>query len=124
MSDPSRKQQLYAELMMRGFADLRMLLAAPTGPRLSRNTLVDALLDLLHNVPKTMLYSDLSLEDVFFLNHQARNFCRMSGGNTLLHYDWYMGAIQELFSLVPDQLRSDLKWDGVLCEKSIGSKIT
>jgi hypothetical protein len=112
MGAPTRKQQLYAEILTRGFMDLRVLLTSSSEPPPQAAQLVDALFDVLHNLPNALLHPEFSIMDSTFLDFQARRFCCMSAASSLLYYDWYMTAFRELFSLVPEQLRSELKWQG------------
>ena len=53
--------------------------------------------------------------DLWFLNHQARQFFRATHlRETLLYSEFYVKSICELFQLVPTEMQDQLKWNGPL----------
>lgn len=50
--------------------------------------------------------------DIWFLNNQAKTYCEECSPEKSYLYVEQVKRIKELFDIVPDELRSKLKWNG------------
>jgi hypothetical protein len=103
---PSRKQEIYRDLLWWVLPQLRM---RPTfrdwfwGQR-SR---VQELAQLVHDLPVSILEPDFGEHDLWFLNVHAKSYFERCPDDGLIR-----DKVVELFRLVPDRLRGNLKWQG------------
>lgn len=70
--------------------------------------------NLVHNLAYTILNEEFDLHDINFLNYQAKNYIDDCSIEISLNYDQNVKYIQNLFRLVPLELRDKLIWDGPL----------
>ena len=68
--------------------------------------------EFLHNLFVTILEPEFVDHDIWFLNHQARSFLTHANPDHVVCYYHHERLIQELFTLVPEGLRSKLMWTG------------
>ncbi len=107
----SRKQEIYRELLQFGLPSLRGVRHLRWWQRARRESLyVEA--EFLHNLYVSILEPEFLDHDIWFLNHQARWFLTHANPRQAACYYHHRSLIQELFALVPDQLRDKLTWKG------------
>ena len=66
--------------------------------------------ELVHNLPVSMYEPDFAEHDIWFLNVQARAYCRQCSAAVSALYPQQVGRIRKLFALVPEDLRPKLQW--------------
>ena len=69
------------------------------------------LAEFVHNIYVSLLKEEFTDHDIWFLNHQARNYYE-SGGEFDAHFDMFCHYIQQLFAEVPAEQRDKLNWQG------------
>jgi hypothetical protein len=107
----SRKQEIYRELLQFGLPSLRGVRHLRWWQKSRRQALyVEA--EFLHNLFVTILEPEFVDHDIWFLNYQARWFLTHADPKQAACYYHHRGLIQELFTLVPEGLRSKLEWSG------------
>jgi hypothetical protein len=68
--------------------------------------------ELIHNLPVCVFEPEFVEHDVWFLNVQARTYYWECSAGLSSLYPEQVKRIRELFSLVPEPLRSKLQWEG------------
>src|SRR5471030_2060802 len=68
--------------------------------------------ELIHNLPRSILDSNITEHDVWFLNHQAKYYYEYCNENISPNYHRHLIYIKELFSIVPETLKPKLTWQG------------
>ena len=68
--------------------------------------------ELVHNLTNSLLDSEFSEHDIWFLNYQARSYFENCNDRISPNYHEHLKSIKALFDLVPDELRSKLLWSG------------
>ena len=107
----SAKQVLYREMLHWSLPHLRNVSTWPWWRRLrDRSAYFEA--ELVHNLPVAVLEPDFGEHDIWFLNEQARDYCQQCNAQVSYLYPSQVGRIRELFSLVPEHMRSKLRWTG------------
>jgi len=107
----SRKQKIYIEILERILPFMRNIQTHSAWRRFRYGSLY-AEMELVHNLPRILVYPEFTEQDVHWLNSQARIFYK--DGNNPVHgfYDSITELISELFSLVPEPLKEKLFWQG------------
>jgi len=67
---------------------------------------------LIHNLPVSICEPEFVEHDIWFLNTQARTYCHECSAERSNLYLEQVKRIRELFSLVPETMRSKLSWEG------------
>jgi hypothetical protein len=107
----SRKQEIYKEMLRWGLPHIRDVQAKGTLARLGdRSCLLEA--QLLHSLPDSILLSEFTDNDLWFLNHHARDYLQQCSPQISRNYPYHLQLIRELFTLVPEAQRGALKWAG------------
>jgi len=107
----SRKQEIYREFLQFGLPWLRGVRSIRWWQTARRHALyVEA--EFLHNLYVSILEPEFVNHDIWFLNHQARWFLTHADPRHVASYEHHEGLIRELFTLVPERLRSKLTWTG------------
>jgi len=68
--------------------------------------------EFLHNLYVSILEPDFVDHDIWFLNHQARWYLMNADAAYCPNLSANRESIRELFQLVPQDMRSQLEWDG------------
>lgn len=68
--------------------------------------------ELVHNLTVTLLDSEFSGHDIWFLNYQAKSYLQNCSDEISPNYHEHLRCIRSLFELVPDALRKNLLWPG------------
>ena len=107
----SRKQTLYLEILERLLPFLRNIQTHSSWRRFRYGPFYPEA-ELVHNLPRLLVHPEFTEYDIHWLNYQARIFTK--DGNNPIHgfYDPIIAIIAELFSLVPESLEANLKWQG------------
>jgi hypothetical protein len=105
------KQVVYEEMLHWTLPHLRNISTWPWWRRVrDRSAYYEA--ELIHNLPVSMFEPGFVEHDIWFLNVQARTYCRECNGDLSPYYLQQVTRIRELFSLVPSPFRSKLEWAG------------
>lgn len=105
----SPKQQIYRDFLMWTLAYIRNVQSQPFWRRWwDRSVYEEA--ELVHNLCQSILEPDFVPHDLWFLNVQAAIYCERAHFSPL--YSQQVERIRELFTLVPEQMRAELKWEG------------
>jgi hypothetical protein len=108
---PTPKQVVYREMLHWTLPHLRNISTWPWWRRLcDRSAYFEA--ELIHNLPVSMLEPEFLEHDVWFLNVQARSYYQECSPELSDLYSVQVKRIRELFSLVPEEMRSKLQWSG------------
>ena len=107
----SRKQKIYYEILERILPFMRNIQTHSTWRRFRYGPFY-AELELVHNLHRVLVFPEFTEYDVHWLNYQARIF--VEHGDNPVHgfYQSITASIAELFTLVPEALKSELKWPG------------
>ncbi|EMO4163681.1 zinc ABC transporter substrate-binding protein [Morganella morganii subsp. morganii] len=68
--------------------------------------------ELVHNLMHTLLTSDFSEHDLWFLNNQAKFYFERCNEDISPNYIQHVEYIKLLFGIVPTDLKVKLLWDG------------
>ncbi len=68
--------------------------------------------EFVHNLCVSIAREEFASHDIWFLNVQARSLIERNNEQNCPHYSLFAYYIQELFKIVPEELRVDLEWDG------------
>lgn len=79
-------------------------------PRLWKDQATYEEAELVHNLHPSLFEPEFVDHDIWFLNWQAKYYCEHAKRSPF--YLTHVGLIQELFALVPEPMRSRLKWPG------------
>ena len=110
---PSRKQEIYRDLLMWSTIYLRSVQSLPLWPwhRRKRRALYEQS-ELIHNLYVSILTPEFLDHDIHFLNHQARLYLQNADPQYESVVEPHRELIRELFGLVPQDMRHKLKWGG------------
>lgn len=108
---PSRKQELYAELLGRTLPSLRNLSTQSWWHR-ARNRAFFFESELVHNLFVSILDPEFGSHDLWFLNRQARAYVDSCSEKVSSLYKANLETISELFKIVPESQRNALDWPG------------
>lgn len=68
--------------------------------------------ELVHNLMHTLLASDFSEHDLWFLNNQAKFYFEKCSEDISPNYSQHIEYIKYLFGIIPTDLRVKLLWNG------------
>ncbi|TFZ49021.1 zinc ABC transporter substrate-binding protein [Serratia proteamaculans] len=68
--------------------------------------------ELIHNLTLTILISEFTEHDVWFLNNQAKYYFEKCNDDISPNYNQHIYYIGELFKIIPDELKPKLTWAG------------
>lgn len=68
--------------------------------------------ELLHGVVVTLPEEEITDNDIYFLNVQARYYLDNANERICCNYNVHKKNIKRLFEIVPDDLKGKLKWKG------------
>jgi len=105
----SPKQEVYRELLRSSLIYIRNQESLPFWRRWRDKTVYEEA-ELIHNLWPSLFDPEFSGHDLWFLNVQAQNYYRKASLSPL--YVPHVALIRELFALVPDSLRPQLRWPG------------
>lgn len=109
MTTLSPKLVLYRELFSRSLVYLRNLSGRPIYARLKdRSAYFET--ELIHNLPLSMFVAEFVPHDIHFLNYQAKYYMDKCSIKISPLYPQNVNTFKNLMDIVPDPLRSDLKW--------------
>jgi hypothetical protein len=107
----SPKQTVYYEMLRWTLPHLRNVASLKWWQRLrDRSGFYEA--ELVHNISASMFEPDFVSHDLWFLNVQARAYCQQCSPAVSYLYPQQVQRIRELFTLVPEHLRTKLEWKG------------
>ncbi len=109
--DPSPKQRIYLEILEVVLPLCRSAESLLAVGSKGGGFILEA--DLLHNVPPRLLEPEFDEADLHWLNVDARSYVRQAAGQGCFLYEPLCAQIAELFTLVPEDLKPRLKWDGL-----------
>lgn len=68
--------------------------------------------ELLHNVVMFIANKEMTSNDIYFLNNQARFYLEKTNNEECANYYSHQDDIKKLFSIVPEHLKNKLEWNG------------
>ncbi|MBD2801658.1 hypothetical protein ID854_14695 [Xenorhabdus sp. M] len=68
--------------------------------------------ELLYNVVMSITKEEMTSNDIYFLNNQARFYLENADKRKCTNYFSHKDDIKKLFSIVPDHLKETLEWNG------------
>ena len=117
----SRKQEIYRDILRWALPQSRNTLSRfrriGWWKLLSRKELLDLraaseVSQFVHNLYVSILDEEFTFHDVWFLNFQARSFIEGNSDATCYSHSLFCFYVQQLFQIVPEEMREKLKWDG------------
>ena len=105
----SKKQEIYANLLRLSLPTVRNSLSHQIiyGNKRKR---AYYLCQLVHDLYSSILEESFVEHDFGFLNIHARNYCERAVDTP--EYESIKSLLQELFNIVPDNMRCKLEWKG------------
>jgi hypothetical protein len=110
MTEISPKQALYQEMLRLAFMYTRAKAGIPRWRRVKDRSIHEEM-ELIHNLTVSIFEPGFVAHDIHFLNWQARYYVEKCKAICPL-YSQQIELIRQLFSLVPSDLREQLKWEG------------
>jgi hypothetical protein len=108
---PSKKQELYLDITGFILPSMRNLYTWKRRWVIWKAGNFLPELELVHNLPQLMINPEFEAWDIHWLNSQAKQFV-INCPKHRAYYNRVCRDIKELFALVPDNLRNELRWDG------------
>lgn len=105
----SPKQEIYGELLRSTLSYIRNYQSLPFWRRWRSRTVYEEA-ELIHNLRHGLFEPDFTDHDIWFLNSQAESYYQHARFSPL--YVQHVALIRELFALVPDSFRPQLRWQG------------
>lgn len=111
----SPKQEIYRALLSRTLPYLRVMAGISLwrrllNPRLWKDQATYEEAQLVHNLHPSLFEPEFVDHDLWFLNWQAKYYCEHAQCSP--YYQRHVELIRELFALVPEPMRSQLRWPG------------
>ena len=75
--------------------------------------------ELIHNLASSIFEPDFVEHDIWFLNHQAKTYCRECSEKKSHLYQQQVQSIRELFALVPETMKDQLDWAGPIAKSKL-----
>ena len=107
----SRKQEIYKEMLFWAIPHIRNIQTQSAFRKAMDKTCFEEA-ELVHNLNQSILIEEFVDHDIYFLNTQAHNYYKNAAELNCPSYDAQCELIKELFSLVPEGLKSNLTWSG------------
>jgi len=105
----SRKQEIYTELLFWALPAIRNTQSGSALQKaLDKSSYQEA--EFVHTLQHSILEPEFVDNDIHFLNFQARNY--FENGKCSNPYQAQITLVNELFNLVPENLRGELLWQG------------
>lgn len=105
----SPKQEIYKEILRITLPHIRNHCSLGWFSRIrDRGLAHDS--QLIHNIWPTLFEPGFQEHDLWFLNHHCRSYAEGKARTSSLIYSQIIPLIEELFTLVPSELRSKLLW--------------
>jgi hypothetical protein len=107
----NRKQKLYFDILERILPFMRNIQTHTRWARFRYGSFYPEM-ELVHNMHRLLVMPEFTEYDVHWLNSQARIFVERGENPVHGFYEPVRACIKQLFALVPDPLRSQLRWSG------------
>ncbi|NIG77540.1 zinc ABC transporter substrate-binding protein [Klebsiella sp. Ap-873] len=105
------KNELYVKMLELALPYIRNLLQLERKEKiLNLSCYLEA--EFVHNLTVTILDKNFTDHDIWFLNHQAKAYFEKCNEDISPNYNQNIMYIKELFSIVPNDLKSKLIWVG------------
>ncbi len=117
----SRKQELYLMMLHKGIVFIRNHQSQnkfrhwwPIRFRTRRRIDLECyeVAEFLHHVPMLVAEQDFTISDIRFLNGHCHSFYKRDTSKNQWVSGSFRSPVRQLFQLVPENLRSELKWTG------------
>lgn len=108
---PSKKQELYLDILGFILPSMRNLYTWKRRWVIWKAGNFLSELELVHNLPRLLINPEFEDRDIHWLNSQAKQFVS-DCPKQRAYYSGVCSDIKELFALVPNSLRNELRWDG------------
>jgi hypothetical protein len=107
----SRKQQIYYDILEMLLPAMRNVQSHSAWRRFTYGSFFPEM-ELVHNVHRLLVTPEFTEYDIYWLNSQARVFTEHGDNPAHGLHEPVTSCISELFTLVPEPLRSKLSWRG------------
>ena len=109
----SRKQKIYLEIFVRILPFMRNIQTHSSWRRFSYGSFYPEM-ELVHNLPPLLIPPEFTDGDIHWLNYQARIFVERGKEKNHVHcfYQSIADLIKELFTLIPEEKKKGLTWNG------------
>lgn len=98
----SRKQEIYREMLTSSVCYCRNVFSGSLFSKaFDKSCFVE--LELVHNIPISILNPEFDEHDIWFLNHQAKGFVFNADESSTPNYSVYKSRIFELISLLNEK---------------------
>lgn len=106
-----KKIEIYSEMLWWSLSHIRNV-QTHSFIRKGRNKSCGFEAELLHNVVGTLPTEEMTDNDIYFLNVQAKYYLDNASERICDNYNVHKENIKRLFEIVPEHLKDQLKWDG------------
>ncbi|KMJ45889.1 hypothetical protein AB204_06770 [Xenorhabdus khoisanae] len=106
-----RKIDIYSNMLWRSLSYIRNIQTQTfIGKAFNKSCYYEA--ELLHNVVMSITEEEMTSNDIYFLNTQARFYLENADKRKCTNYFSHENDIKKLFSIVPEHLKEKLEWHG------------
>ncbi|MBG2802985.1 hypothetical protein NA898_15880 [Proteus cibi] len=106
-----RKIEIYSNMLWRSLSYIRNIQTQTCiGKAFNKSCYYEA--ELLHNVVISIIEEEITSNDIYFLNNQAKFYLEKANKRECTNYFSHQDDIKKLFSIVPEHLKDKLEWDG------------
>ncbi|MCS3432455.1 hypothetical protein [Klebsiella sp. BIGb0407] len=105
------KNEIYLDILSSSLPYLRNIATHSLFRRI-RDRSVYYETQLIHSFYRLLAHDDIDDGDIHFLNYHCKDYFYNSNKNISILYDSNIKNISKLFSIVPENLRSQLIWNG------------
>lgn len=108
---PMKKNEIYVRMLSLSLPYIRNIQSLDKKEK-GRDTSCYFEAELVHNLMHSLLISDFVEHDLWFLNNPAKFYFEKCGEDISPNYKQHIEYIKLLFKMVPDSLKSKLRWQG------------
>ncbi|UUE36460.1 hypothetical protein L0Y26_00365 [Pectobacterium aroidearum] len=106
-----KKNEIYIDILQVTLPHLRMV-AQSSFLRKIRDRSAIYETQLIHGFYSLLSHEEFKNDDIYFLNHHCRYYYENCNSNISMLYNDHLKSFSDLFSIVPDDLREKLEWEG------------
>ncbi|GKW24792.1 hypothetical protein PEC311524_23860 [Pectobacterium carotovorum subsp. carotovorum] len=106
-----KKNEIYIDILQVTLPHLRMV-AQSSFLRKIRDRSAIYETQLIHGFYILLSHEEFKNDDIYFLNHHCRYYYENCNSKISMLYNDHLKSFSDLFSIVPDNLRENLEWEG------------
>ncbi|TKY80345.1 hypothetical protein EDI29_21570 [Pectobacterium polonicum] len=106
-----KKNEIYIDILQVTLPHLRMV-AQSSFLRKIRDRSAVYETQLIHGFYILLSHEEFKNDDIYFLNHHCRYYYENCNSKISMLYNDHLKSFSDLFSIVPDNLRENLEWEG------------